>query len=228
MCSIFGSFDRNLYEILLQGNADRGTFAYSQCIYGKHAVPFHISKFDKVLSPDKIPSNSKNIFYFGHCQAPTSSCRGWSEETSHPFVCNDWIVAHNGVLTNYQRLADQNNFRIRVDTNIIPLLLDKHSINAASDPVDNVEALRTVLPKLKGTYALWIINRKTNRAFIVRQGSTLFGSVSTGSFSSTECKSKGWAEIPEGVVYEIDFKKEKLIEVLKLQADSPFLFAPNE
>ena len=69
----------------------------------------------------------KGHLYLGHNQAPTETGRGWKEETSHPFWVGDWIVAHNGVLTNFNELIDEyvpmhDN---PVDSSIIPALLDE-------------------------------------------------------------------------------------------------------
>ncbi len=84
--------------------------------------------WDKV----KLPHGDVGDFiYLGHNQAPTSSAREWNEHTSHPFISGDWIVAHNGIITNYNELIDEyipchNN---PVDSSIIPTLLDEFEYN---------------------------------------------------------------------------------------------------
>ena len=211
-----------MYDVLLEANKVRGSFAYGHCIYGKSKTPYHIGKFKTAPKPESIKEQKGNIFYFGHCQAPTSASRTWNEDNSHPFYSEDWIVAHNGVLSNFDDL--QENFNpgkknLLVDTSIIPLMLQ-----AAGDNVEN--ALKTVLERLEGTFGLWIINTKHNRAFIVRQGSTLFANPNTGSFCSLECKSDGWIEVPEGYIYEIDYSKKRLQPIDKFKTKSPFLFVP--
>lgn len=229
MCSIFGSFDKNMYDVLMAVNADRGTFAYSHCIFGKSKTPFHIKKFNKLLKPDDVNDVASNVYYFGHCQAPTSSVRKWNENTSHPFECNDWVVAHNGVISNFEQLMQTHwpHEQLKVDTNIIPVLLNLFEKDAADKNLENEVVIKRVLQLLQGTYAVWIINKRTQRAFVARQGSTLFANTHTGSFSSIECKSKGWMSVPEGYIYEIDLKKKKMMPVCKVETNSPFLFIPE-
>ena len=229
MCSIFGAFDKNMYDVLLHANVDRGTFAYSHCIYSKCNTPFHIKRFDKPMNADDIKDVEGNIYYFGHCQAPTSSVRRWMESTSHPFECGSWVVAHNGVINNFTQLQQTHCIteQLKVDSSIIPALLNLFEKDAADKTIEDETVIKRVLQQLQGTYAVWIINKRTHRAFVARQGSTLFVNTQTGSFSSIECKSKGWMSVPEGYIYEIDLKKKKMLPVCKIDINSPFLFIPE-
>ena len=235
MCAIFGSFSRCMYDVLFEANNERGNFAYSHCFYNpKASVPFHIKKHNKIPKLDLVADAIGNNFYFGHFQAPTSSVRTWKEETSHPFEAGDWIVAHNGVLTNFVSLRDEYApmLNAKVDSSLIPIMLKSYTFEFDNkDKEGNAtmleEAVKKTLEKLKGTFALWIINRKHKRAFIARQGSTLFANTKTGSFSSVECKGDGWTEIPEGYIYEIIFKSKCIAPIGKFTTDSPFLFIPE-
>jgi glutamine phosphoribosylpyrophosphate amidotransferase len=230
MCAIIGSFDRSMYDVLFEANNARGNFAYSHCfINPKSETPHHIKKFKKIPNINDIPDVKSNVYHFGHFQAPTSSVRKWKEETSHPFEHNDWVVAHNGVLTNFEQLckeyAPEQN--IKVDSALIPLMLSHHTFEMDAKQKDEAmieNAVKTVLEKIKGTFALWIINRKHKRAFVARQGSTLFANASTGSFCSVESKSEGWSELSEGYIYEVLFKAKCLAPFAKFSIDSPFLF----
>jgi glutamine phosphoribosylpyrophosphate amidotransferase len=234
MCAIFGSFDRSMYDVLFEVNNARGNFAYSHCfINSKPAAPFHIKKFNKIPKINDIPDVSSNVYHFGHFQAPTSSVRAWKENTSHPFEHGDWIVAHNGVLTNFEELAAEYapKENIKVDSALIPLMLSNHTLEIDTKLKDESmieNAIKTVLEKIKGTFALYIINRKHKRAFIARQGSTLFANTSTGSFCSVECKSEGWSELSEGYIYEVIFKAKCIAPFAKFSIDSPFLFIQEE
>lgn len=230
MCAIFGSFDRSMYDILFEANNARGNFAYSHCfINSKNTASFHIKKFNKLPKINDIADVDTNVYHLGHFQAPTSSVRAWKEETSHPFEHGDWIVAHNGVLTNFEELtaeyAPMQN--IKVDSALIPLMLSNHTFEMDTKQKDAAmieNAVKTVLEKIKGTFALWIINRKHKRLFIARQGSTLFANANTGSFCSVECKSEGWSEMSEGYIYEVLFKAKCIAPFAKFSTDSPFLF----
>jgi glucosamine--fructose-6-phosphate aminotransferase (isomerizing) len=81
---------------------------------------------------------------------------------AHPHVGGDGAVAvvHNGVIENYAALkrqlrAEGVNFYTDTDTEVIAQLI-AHHLNG-----DLVEAVRTVLPMLKGTYGLAVISPRS-------------------------------------------------------------------
>lgn len=219
-----------MYDVLMSANAHRGNFAYSHCIFNKSNTPFHISRFDKIINPDEVKDLKNNFFYCGHYQAPTSSARKWNAATSHPFEYGDWIVAHNGVINNVSELQQKYapSAKIVVDSSIIPLLLTHYEKDASDAYIPCELAVKHSLEHINGTYALWIINRRTKRCFVVRQGSTLFLNNKTGSFSSVECKSTSWMQAVEGYIYEIDLKKQAITIASKIEMNnSPFMFIPE-
>ena len=223
MCGIYISNNLSMFEILEQANRSRGNFSTGV---------FHVYKTSsyKVIKGEgsidwntiNLPSDdSSDFIYLGHNQAPTSSAREWKEETSHPFWYGDWVVAHNGVLTNYEELIDEylpmhDN---PVDSSIIPALLDEFEYNHG--PCDDSEAeiqnILYTIEKLKGTFALWIINIKTMNVYIARQGSTLF--YKDANISSV--KGKDYKEVKEGILYS--YTSEGLVEQDNFNYDSPFL-----
>jgi glucosamine 6-phosphate synthetase-like amidotransferase/phosphosugar isomerase protein len=159
--------------------------------------------------------------YLGHNQAPTSSERKWKIHNCHPFEKNNWIVAHNGVLTNFKQLKEENipDHDNLVDTSIIPALLDLFekrfdNCTTISNEILNIEY---VLSMLQGTFGLWIMNIKTLNVYIARQGSTLF--YDHNSFSSTP--GEGYKEIVEGTLYRIT--KKGIKPVGSFECKSPFL-----
>lgn len=160
------------------------------------------------------------MMYLGHNQAPTSSERKWKEHNSHPFVRENWIVAHNGVLTNFDKLKneyvpDHENI---VDSSIIPALLHFFESRAGhcTSQEKEQDIIKTVLPLLEGTYGLWIVNIRTLNVYLARQGSTLF--YDDDSFSSIQ--GKDYKEIKEGSLYR--FSKKGITKVGEYQVKSPF------
>jgi glucosamine--fructose-6-phosphate aminotransferase (isomerizing) len=94
---------------------------------------------------------------------------------AHPHVGGDDLVAvvHNGVIENYSVLkrqleADGVVFRTQTDTEVIAQLIAYH-LNG-----DLVEAVRKVLPMLKGTYGLAVISPRNPDLIVgARLGSPL-------------------------------------------------------
>ncbi len=221
MCGIYCSNDLSTFEILNQANKKRGNFS-TGIFYCYNTANYNIikEKGDINWNSTKIP-NEKGHLYLGHNQAPTETGRGWKEETSHPFWVGDWIVAHNGVLTNFNELIDEyvpmhDN---PVDSSIIPALLDEfeYTHGPCEDTETEVQNILYTIEKLKGTFALWIVNIKTMNVYIARQGSTLFYKDSNIS-SIRGCDYK---EVSQGILYNYSY--EGLTEIDGFLYDSPFL-----
>ena len=221
MCGIYCSNDLSTFEVLQEANKKRGNFSTGvfNC-YNKSNYKVIKEKGNIDWNKIKI-SNEKGNIYLGHNQAPTETGRDWKEETSHPFWFGDWIVAHNGILTNYEELIDEyipmhDN---PVDSSIIPALLDEfeYAHGPCEDNETEIQNILYTLEKLKGTFAVWIINIKTMNIYIARQGSTLFYKDSNIS----SIKGIDYKEVGEGILYNYSY--EGLTEIDDFVYDSPFL-----
>lgn len=155
--------------------------------------------------------------FLGHTQAPTSAKRTFSPTTSHPFQYKDWLVAHNGVLTNDKeikaQLTDKKSFNT-VDSSVIAPLI--HTMYKKSN--DEVAAICFALSQLKGTFGVWIYNQRSRNTYIGRSGSTVFANFLTNDFSSI--KEKGFVALEEGVLYLLT--QEGITSVGKFKTNSPF------
>lgn len=218
MCGIFGSTNTSKFEVLDQVNKVRGNFASGLFYHDGKNYDYQKTEgsfdWNKINLPD-------GFTYLGHNQAPTSSARAWKEHTSHPFVNDNWVVAHNGVLTNFDKLKqdylpDHENI---VDSSIIPALLShfEKTFDKANTVEKEAHLIGYVLDLLEGTFGLWITNINTLNVYIARQGSTLF--FDKNSFSSA--KGEGYKEAKEGVIYRFTSKGLKAEGSFK--SKSPFL-----
>ena len=107
MCSIYGSSNESMLEVLHSATLFRGEYAFSLLtISNKNAIKV-VKQKDH---PTEINLCKNTKFALGHNQAPTSAQRAYHEMTSHPFRSNDWIVGHNGVITNYKEPEYKINF----------------------------------------------------------------------------------------------------------------------
>ena len=221
MCGIYCSNDLTSFEVLQQANKERGNFS-TGIFYCYNKANYNIVKEKGNIDWEKtILPSQKGHLYLGHNQAPTETGRDWEDETSHPFWVGDWIVAHNGVLTNFNELIDDyvpmhDN---PVDSSIIPALLDEfeYTHGPCEDAETEVQNILYTIEKLKGTFALWIVNITTMNVYIARQGSTLF--YKDANISSI--KGQGYKEVLQGVLY--NFSYEGLTELDGFVYDSPFL-----
>ena len=231
MCAIFGSTDQSMFEILFEANKVRGTFASSLVTLMKNPVgqvdDVTIRKEQGLYSFEKLKLKPKNhAYYMGHVQAPTSSARKYNYDTSHPFEQEDWLVFHNGVLTNHESLNavyckwNENP----VDTSVIPCMLQEKwnelkEGKARASSTDEVKIIETICERLQGTFALCIVNTTTLNVYLTRQGSTLFYD-DKGNYSSI--KGKTMEEVPEGKILKLT-KDFTFKAVGKFKPSSPFL-----
>ena len=102
---------------------------------------------------------------------------------AHPHIVNDRIaVVHNGIIENHAALREQLEAEGRdclsdTDTEVVAHLIEQ----AVASEGALLLAVQTVLPKLKGAYALAIVDREAPDTVIVaRQGSPLVLGVGIG------------------------------------------------
>ena len=200
MCAIFGTKNKELFDTLYELNHKRGGFAFS-VVFKNKAGKFTITRGREYIKP---LTNAKYIL--AHDQAPTSSVRLYDSKTSHPFDCGNWMVAHNGVLTNHKKLLPNHN--CDVDSSYIPALLDSEN-NGEISSIENVCSL------LEGTFACWIVNKRSGNLYLVKQGSTLFADDYT--FSSVKFKDS--YPLNGGVIYQIT---DRIRSIGRFKSNNPF------
>ena len=218
MCSIYGSRNRTLFNVLHDVTQQRGVYAFSAAFLNDVDKKIKIHRQQgHPKDIEKLESDINYNMFLGHNQAPTSSARDWDKTTSHPFVASNWYVAHNGVLTNHENINETYCVwnKNPVDSSCIPNLL--HVMEQTHVTATEVEVIEVALEKIQGTFAVWILNEKTGNIFIARQGSTLFANPETGDFCSIQ--SKGWIEVPEGQIINVT-KSYKVVGTFK--SKSPF------
>ena len=223
MCGIYLSSNLSTFEVLEEANKKRGNFS-TGIFHAYRSSNYDIKKYEGGINWNdvKLPQGDVGDFiYLGHNQAPTSSAREWKENTSHPFRYGDWVVAHNGILTNYEELIDEYlpDHDNPVDSSVIPALLDEfeYNLGPCEDSDTEIQNILYTIEKLKGTFALWVVNIKTMNVYIARQGSTLFYKDTNVS----SIKGEGYEEVKEGILY--GYTSEGLVELDTFAYDSPFL-----
>lgn len=233
MCGIFGAKDLERYLYLYDLNRKRGSFATSLCIQTVQGdlVVHRWSGSISVKEAERELKNSLKVieqkthlacdpkFYLGHTQAPTSSKRKYSRETAHPFTFANWVVAHNGVLTNFKDIKD--NFDPKwpnpVDSSIIPLMIAA-MMDTIGHKFDQTEVLSQTVGLLQGTYGLWMFDSHSRNIYIARCGSTVFMNALHNEFSSVEFKNS--EPMAEGMLYQVT--PEGITTIAMFDCSSPF------
>jgi len=219
MCGIFGSNKREKYLNLQKLNLKRGDFAHSTLFVDRDGFEIHKVPMQNVIKTQyRFPKKKKFDLYMGHAQAPTSSQRKFDINTTHPFIVENWVVAHNGVLTNFKELVNQFEmpYNNPVDTSIIPYIL--YATQTFSSRNTEIDVIVNCLQLLKGTFGLWMFNANTGNSFLAKCGVTLFADVYENTFSSVQ--DKGLSSLDEGVLFQVT--SEGITAVADFECDSPF------
>tara|TARA_A100001515_G_scaffold142640_1_gene141916 strand:+ start:533 stop:1204 length:672 start_codon:yes stop_codon:yes gene_type:complete len=222
MCAIFGSFNTSMFEVLYEANKQRGNFASS--IISLSEDDQFIKKKKGDIDFDKYTHQPKTNYYLGHVQAPTSSMREYSYDTSHPFESLSWLVSHNGVLTNHKKLNNMYGLKTKVDTETIVNMLEyfTHIEHKKGKVLVNPKKIiKRTLEQLSGTYALSIVFCDTNEVFLARSGSLLHYN-NNGDYSTLS--GEGLKQLQEGVLVKLNNKTRRWNKVCEFQHDSPFSF----
>lgn len=111
------------------------------------------------------------VYYLFHSRAPTNSTEPFSEDTCHPFNFENYYVAHNGIITNFNSFSESPEFI--VDSSIIPFHLSK-----------NDGDIKKTFEAYEGLLSCWIYNHEDSTVKIVKAGSSLY--MDDDSFSSVQ------------------------------------------
>jgi predicted glutamine amidotransferase len=217
MCAIYGALNRADFLKLREANKERGSFCESTLMVNQEQ--FEVHKVPKTTFDYKFPRKPKYDIFLGHTQAPTSSKRTFTPVTSHPFVYENWFVAHNGVLTNFKDLKEEFSpeWENPVDSSIIPFLL--HVTEQYVD--DPVKCTLTTLELLEGNFSLWIWNAATKTTYLAKCGATLYARLIENAFSSV--KFSDFESLEDGVLYELTH--EGITGIGTFECESPFFTA---
>ena len=106
-----------------------------------------------------------------------------SERNAHPHKAGDVVVVHNGIVENYMELkerlkGDGHKFLSDTDTEVIPHLIT----NYLNKGMGFIEAVRSAIEELKGSYALGIIKEKEKILIAAKKESPLIVGVGAGEY----------------------------------------------
>ncbi|OPY75324.1 MAG: Glutamine--fructose-6-phosphate aminotransferase (isomerizing) [Syntrophorhabdus sp. PtaU1.Bin058] len=106
-----------------------------------------------------------------------------SEHNAHPHKAGDVVVVHNGIIENYIELKERlrkegHKFLSDTDTEVIPHLIASY----LKKGMDFVDAVRSALKELKGSYALGIIRETDKMLIAARKESPLIIGVGAGEY----------------------------------------------
>ena len=185
---------------------------------------------EEILPRDKLIKDTN--FIIGHNRASTSMSF-WDEKVNqhHPFVLNDLVLVHNGVISNYRKIKKKYNLisEIKTDSYIILYLIDMflNQSKKSTRKQKLVDAINKTLSELEGTISIFLYdaqldcliyykNMMTEFSLYILDEKILVGSTKYDNIDYVyqSIRSRREIFIENGTVYEITSNPKKPIITL--------------
>ena len=213
MCGIAGSNNKEKAFKLYQSNLDRGFYSSGSIVLddaGMWACDKALGQFTEPSEPACIPAiHTEGVYYLYHSRGPTTETKEFLRLNNHPFFFGEWIVAHNGIISNFVKLCEEHfptlDYYDKTDSCVIPRVLNLFGLQGLS--------------KLEGTVAIWAYNMRTKNTYVARNSCTLYANVETGDFCSTMFENS--VMLDEGAIYKIVDNK-RIVKETTFKTKSPY------
>lgn len=203
ICGIICAKTKEQFIKTYEANRDRGDYSFGGCF--AVGLGYDIVK-RKDFNPEDLSDDAK--FYLGHSRAPTCNhTEEFDPDNSHPFESESWVVGHNGIIKNYEKLKAEGIKCVDVDSSLLPHMLDTYPLDSA-------------LKKLDGIFGLWAYHKNSQTVYVARCASTLYYNEEENIISSAKIENS--ILLDEGIVYEWH-PEESLKEISTFEYDSPYL-----
>ena len=185
MCGIVGGVaERNISNILIEGLKRleyRGYDSAGLALINQGQV-LRERRVGKVANLEQAVTEAQTIGALGIAHTRWATHGKPTEQNAHPHISGNVAVVHNGIIENYQELKDKLQasgyvFTSQTDTEVVAHLVN----DALKNTPSLLEAVKQVVPQLKGAYALGIIHTDhPDELITVREGSPLVIGVGIG------------------------------------------------
>lgn len=121
----------------------------------------HNTRIWKMVSGQKIA--------LGHTRATTTGSED-RNQNNHPFTTKKFIFAHNGIISNNEKLRKLHDFEtsdIETDSYAIIKVIQKMYDEQKDKNV--FEAIKETTRQLNGGYACWLLDKKTGEVYLFRE-----------------------------------------------------------
>ena len=206
MCGISGYIGNNNVIKNLIENLEkleyRGYDSSGLCLYKNHNFKVIKSLGSISKLKEKVESIDDNFeIGIGHTRWATHGKP--SQKNAHPHLSNNKKIAvvHNGIIENYKQLKNQLLdekffFNSDTDTEVISNLLEKHFRK------NFIETINIVFNKLKGSFALAILNKDEDKIYFAKNKSPLYIGIGKNEIQLTSDISTFFGKLESYIIIE--------------------------
>ena len=180
MCGIIGMINYNgitksqrvIFEQMFVNCQSRGTDAFGYVSYPKNYIFKKKGEAYKHISKNDLQNVYNNNIVLGHTRFATTGSEK-RNMNNHPFETRDFVMAHNGVIQNNTNFEFESNIKKKSDIETDSVVIVK-SIQEQFEKHKDVEmAIKETTKKLYGSYACWVLFKKTGSVFLFRHGNPI-------------------------------------------------------
>ena len=185
MCGIVGGVaERNISDILIEGLKRLEYRGYDSAGLAviHHNQIFRERRVGKVVNLEQAVKEHAVIGNTGIAHTRWATHGKPTEANAHPHTSNKVAVVHNGIVENYAELKEELEqlgyvFSSQTDTEVVAHLV----CEALKTQTTLLSAVQSVVPRLKGAFALGIVHSDfADELITVREGSPLVIGVGIG------------------------------------------------
>lgn len=174
MCGIIGliSFDKITksnaiaFENMFLKCEDRGRDAWGYFSYPKCFLHKQKGAISDYLKKKHLRNVLNQKIVLGHTRTTTTGTEQ-KHQNNHPFETRDFVMAHNGMIHNH------GNFDFKTDIETDSVVIIKNIQDEFEKTKNVVKAIKETTKKLYGSYACWLLFKKTGTIYFFRHNNPI-------------------------------------------------------
>lgn len=169
----FSEYESKAFDVLMGNIETRGRDAFGLFTFPNKR---HFRFVDSVSSFNK--KNGKKVHKLvGDCSVALGHTRNATmnnykdNKNNHPFELGDFVLAHNGVILNHDKIVKELGIKTDITTDSFAII---SAIKHFNDKFDNVvKSIQATVKVLSGWYSCWLLDKRDGNVYLFRKGGPL-------------------------------------------------------
>ncbi len=134
---------------------------------------------DFVLENLDLRLLKESNFVIGHNRYATGNAEAKKNRNNHPFIFNDFVLVHNGVIDNNKELRNKYNMRHKIKTDSFTVLymiskeFEKDNSRISREK-KIIKAIKKTTKQLDGSYSIFLYDRREDQVYYFKNAMTSF------------------------------------------------------